>query len=111
MKTRERFVERFGEHDATIIEEAANQHRNEEPNAWTMIAELISGKQIEVADDQFLLDIATCIARECVTRFRESHGFQASEDELREWIANNANPPPAYRDPAWNKYSEYLGEM
>ncbi len=108
--TRDKFVERFGEADAARLESAARRHRKESgSNVYSSMCEMIAGRQKDEAPDQFLLDIATCISWECVSRFREWHEFAASEEDLRSWIKANAVPPEEYRDPAGElRYAEYL---
>ena len=113
MTTRERFVGEFGEDEAGRIEQAAAQHRREDPNPLcrlaTLVCEVSAGRQIEEAEDQFLLDIATCISWECVSRFRKHHGFKSDPETLRAWIKEYAVPPEKYRDPAGvERYAEYL---
>lgn len=101
--TRQKFVKKFGKELAKQIEDAAQHHRSDS-NVFIDMAVAIAGRQIKKAKDQFLLDIATCIAYECLTRFYENHGFKSNRESVQDWICKNVEIPDEYKDPAALRY-------
>jgi hypothetical protein len=67
------FVERFGEEDATRIEEASLSHL-EEPH-----------REDRWGSDPFKYHFMNCIGHECVGRYRHKHGIVATEQAMKEW--------------------------
>ena len=71
---RTEFVERFGESDATAIEQAAESHKN--------------GIHDEPGSDYFRWAILIALGFQCmeVEGYREGHGIQTPWSDLREWL-------------------------
>ena len=80
MSIRKAFVEKFGEHDAVVMERAAKEHAN--------------GVNSErLGSDPFSWAIVICIGHECFTheRYRKYHGFTADPAAIKEWVKNCAD--------------------
>ncbi len=77
MTTRGSFVKRFGEEDARRIEEAAEGH----------LSDMLGGAHFgdDRGGDEFKYLFLAAIGYECIGRFREDHGIQASEVDMRDW--------------------------
>lgn len=81
MTVRLSFVDRFGEAEASRIEEAAAMHYG-----WHMMRE-----EISAGSDPFRTCIAICIGFECLSTYREDHGIEASEEDLRSWVIEHGD--------------------
>ena len=74
---RESFVSRFGEKDAERIVAAARKHREKFPSPTP------------IGDDEFRWAFLIAVGFECVSKYRDDHGIEASEKNLREWANEN----------------------
>lgn len=79
MTVRVSFVARFGEEDATRIEEASLQHL-EDPH-----------KTDSWGSDPFRYHFMNAIGHECVGRYRHHHGIIATERDMKDWCKAEAN--------------------
>ena len=123
MTTRDKFVARFGEQQATAIEAAAREHRQPNhgnPNPLMQMFNTILENQFEretVGSDQFQTDLVTCISFDCMEeeQFREHHGITVPWPDLVQWMRNDAGFE--HYDGTFDqltvntgKYEEVLGE-
>lgn len=74
---RDAFAERFGEHNAAAVEDAAEMHKN--------------GVHDDPGSDPFKWALCIAIGHECMGRFASDHGFTATEGEVRDWVYENAD--------------------
>lgn len=77
MTLREKFVDEFGENNALVMEQAANDHKN--------------GVHDNPGSDTFRWAICICIGHECFTRFADYHGFDLDAKKLKQWIKDTAH--------------------
>ena len=73
----QRFAAVFGEDDAYAVMGAAEKHKN--------------GIHDNPGSDYFRWALCICIGYECLRRFRDYHGINASEADLDEWIKAHAD--------------------
>lgn len=74
---RQSFVDRFGEEDAQKIEDAGNAHLGAD------VGSIHDGDDRGSSEFRYLF--LTAIGYECVSRFREDHGIEATTEDMREW--------------------------
>jgi hypothetical protein len=86
MTIRTSFVEHFGEENATKIEEAALMHMAEGP----LPVPSVHAKD-DWGPDPFRYLFLTCIARDCLTRWREWHGIKVEYEDLLAWSLEHAD--------------------
>lgn len=79
MSIRTKFVEAFSESDAAAIEAAAQGHQSD----WQTMD--------RKGSDPFKWALLMCISFECMGRFREDHGIQATSEALKDWVYNHAD--------------------
>lgn len=103
---RQSFVAQFGEDDAQKIEAAANVHLSVD----------LGG--VHDDDDrgssEFRYLFLTAIGHDCVTRFREDHGIEATTEDMREWalehgrLGEHEGSPPDYLALLAGAYQSWL---
>ena len=101
---RQSYVEHFGEEQASAIERAAEEHKNQ-----------VSGT--ERGSDQFKWAILMAIGFECPTRkeFREYHGITVPVAEFKAWCKEHGQLDthegcPDYISLFCGTYNEYMPE-
>lgn len=102
MNTRQSYVNRFGESEATAIERAAAHHAN-------------GINDRDKGSDSFRWAITVCIGYECFTNeeYRNYHGINASADNIKGWIREHGELNKHDRDVDYlclfvGGYSEYM---
>lgn len=79
MTVRNQFVERFGEENATRIEEASLTH-TQDPSYQSV------HKDDDWGSDPFQYHLMTCVSRRCFEhQGGETHGFTFTREEVRQW--------------------------
>ena len=103
-KTRESFVETFGEEQAQAVERAAQDHKN--------------GVHDKPGSDPFRWAIVICIGYECCSHsgYREAHRITAPWSEIKQWIIEhgdlaNHDGDCDYLAMFGGVYNEYMPEL
>lgn len=91
---RQSFVDQFGEDDAQKIEAAANVHLGVD------VPGVHDGDDRGTSEFRYLF--LGAIGWECVSRFREDHGIEATTEDMRKWalehgqLGEHEGTPPDY---------------